>query len=509
MQKDVIIISVPYCEPLPVVAPALLASCLVAAGISARGIDFNAIFVEEFVNDNEYVQYKNFLTMGHLSAPTFSRNLYKKIFRFTLRFLKNIVNQYQPKFIGLSIFTSESLDFGLLLSYLLRKYYPDIVILAGGKGLEITGENNKKHYEVWSKNNVADLIIVGDAESSIIDSIKHNRRGVVISEQQTKEDLDLVPLPQWDDYDLTIYKSLSRAVDRSNLHESEPYLTITASKGCVRQCTFCDVASFWPNYLYRDPEKVAREIIFNYQKTGIRKFKFTDNLINGSITNFRRINEVLVSEIPNTITYGGYAIFRGRDQMPESDFELAARAGNTHWSVGVESGSERVRFDMKKKFTDDDLDWSVRMLNRWGIQQTWLLIVGYPSETEEDFIKTKQMIKRYAGLVNGANITIQITPTFMMLNNSPLLTKPELVQEYGLENVAKSGSNSNKFWTSTRFVNNDFPTRARRWRELMQLVQEQGYQFGNSMPVKKWSDEMDYLEKIYHDKKIIRISTSQ
>jgi radical SAM superfamily enzyme YgiQ (UPF0313 family) len=501
--KEVVILSVPHCEPLPLVAPVLLAACLEQQNISAKGIDFNILFIEKFSDTSFYIPFKNFLTMGHLVSPKFDPTVFRQIIRFTKNFLLDTDKQYSPKYIGLSIFSGESLDFGLLLSYLIRKYLPHVKIIAGGKGLEIFGEHQKRMYETWIEHCVVDAIVVGDAESSIIDLIKNDLSGLIFSPQQTKEDLDKFPLAKWDDYDLAIYQKLAHTKDLRQVPEE--YLTVTGSKGCVRKCTFCDVQDFWPDYLYRDGGKIAEEIIYNFRKTGIRTFKFTDNLINGSISNFRRMNEVLVQEIPNEIKYRGFAIFRGRNQMPESDFALAARAGNDQWNVGVESGSEKVRWDMKKKFDNEDLDWSVQMLYKYGIRQNWLLIVGYPTETESDFEETKKLISRYAHYRD--NITIQITPTFMLLSNSPLMKDQNLMEEYGLDHLHNNVGFNNKFWTSTKFIDNDYPTRSRRWKELMQLVQDEGYNFGPGMPVKKWTEEILQQDKKYHElhQKIIPI----
>jgi radical SAM superfamily enzyme YgiQ (UPF0313 family) len=353
------------------------------------------------------------------------------------------------------------------------------------------------------------LVIAGDAEAEVIASIRQNKTGLVVSPPQTKDDLDQVPVPEWHSYDLDLYSTLAHVKDQQ-IKKTEPYMAVTASKGCVRKCTFCDVASFWPNFIYRDPVRVADEIIHNYQKTGIKSFHFTDNLINGSISNYRAMNQRLVEIIPRTITYQGYAIFRGRHQMPDDDFKLAAEAGCRSWVVGVESGSEKIRYDMKKKFSNDDLDWSINSLYNHNISQSWLLIVGYPSETELDFEETKKLLHRYAHLAYSKKIQIGITPTFALLNNSPLATNPAIAQEYGLEHNHLE-QNKERFWTSTRYLDNDYPTRSRRWKELTTLSEELGYTFQSGMPIDKWRREISSLDKIYNDSKtkVFSIRTGQ
>lgn len=362
----VIILSIPYTEPMPMVAPVLLSSCLTNAGISAKGIDLSIAFFDEF-NTKPY-----WSSLKHLFAISKTDKLPRRalidILKFIRKQLKHIHNTYAPEYIGLSIFTNESIDFSYILIPYIRKYLPNTKIMLGGRGLELNcGTYNIKHYEKYYKYGLADIVVVGDAETAIIEAVQNNLTGIYFAKQQTKEDLDNIPSPNWSDYDLSVYskyQDYSIVKDETRPELDSRYIAITGSKGCVRQCTFCDVQSFWPKYLYRNGENIARDIIQNYRATGIKNFFFTDNLINGSVSHYRTMNEILAAQIPNTISYSGYAIFRGKQYMPESDFELAKLAGCNHWSVGVESGSEKIRFEIKKNFTNDDMHHSITQLKK-------------------------------------------------------------------------------------------------------------------------------------------------
>jgi len=495
----VVILSVPYLEPYPAVAPILLSACLNKNSISAVGIDFNIKLLDNFANCAWWPSFKNMLCNGYLHSEKLPRRALLDILKFTRKFLLDIKQKHNPEYIGLSVFTSESLDFSLVLSYLIRRYLPDCKIIAGGKGLEVSvsSENSTKHYDVFVNSAIADLVIVGDAEHEIVTAIKNSKSGLIIADQLSAEDLDNIPLSQWSDYDLQIYSKLSNFRDQEQKYD-EPHYFITASKGCVRSCSFCDVASFWPKFIHRNPEKVANEILSLWRNTGVKKFRFTDNLINGSVSNYRKINEILARDAPRQLDYGGYAIFRGKNQMPVEDFELAARAGCTMWSIGVESGSEKIRYDMGKKFTDDDLDWSVNLLHKVGITQSWLVMVGYPSETDEDFELTLDMFKKYAHLNKNGMITYGLTPTFALLDNSPIMNNPVLLKKYGLgHNISKP--NYQKFWTSSVNPSNTFPVRLDRWRKLVQLCEDLKYQKQGGFPIDKWQKELNSLEKLYYE----------
>ena len=507
-QKQVVILSVPYTEPLPMVAPVLLSACLNNAGISAAGLDFSIKFMSVFVNKPYWPELKNQIALGISSDHGLPRRALIDVLKFIKQELTTISAKYNPEYIGLSLFTNESINFTYILIPYIRKYLPNAKIMLGGRGLELTcGVENREHYKKYWDHGMADLIIVGDAETAIIESIKENAVGIYHAKTQDREDLENIPIPNWTDYDFDLYKQFSnyRIVEGHDTPGEDPrYIAVTGSKGCVRNCTFCDVSSFWPKYIYRDGVKIAEEIIANYEKTGIQNFRFTDNLMNGSISHYRKMNVELASRIPDTISYRGYAIFRSKAQMPEEDFELAKRAGCVQWAVGVESGSERVRYDMKKKFSNDDIDHGITNMNKYKIALSMLLMVGYPSETDRDFAESENLLKRYAHLNKTGLIKIGITPSFMLLQNSPLIQSKDISDLYKF-NYNLSDNLSRWFWTSELNPENTFEVRYQRWKKLMTLSQELGYPFWQGMPIGKWSDELENLKKVYDEKQYKKV----
>ena len=111
----VVIISVPYTEPLPMVAPMLLSACLNNAGISAHGLDFSIKFLDYFVNKPYWPDIKNLLALGIRPPSKLSRRAIIDILKFTKRNLLDIKEKYNPEYIGLSIFTNESINFSYIL----------------------------------------------------------------------------------------------------------------------------------------------------------------------------------------------------------------------------------------------------------------------------------------------------------------------------------------------------------------------------------------------------------
>jgi len=511
----IVICSVPFLEVVPPVAPALLSSCLSNAGLPAAGIDFNIEYVTYFQNKPYWNSWKLFLSTGHIDRTI----NYKRIIIDNLKFLKKFCRQlnkdHQPSHIGLSIFSAESLNFSYIFIYAIRKFLPNVKIIIGGRGIESECPIEKiLHYEKYHKHGMADLIFVGDAETDLVDCIKNNVTGIYKAKQQTNEDLDAVPAPDWNYYKFNLYEALqNNEVVRDNTRKflNPRSMVITASKGCVRQCNFCDVKHFWPNYIYRDGGNVARDIIQTYRSSGITEFEFTDNLINGSLSNFRKMNKVLADTIPYKIRYGGYAIFRDKRSSPEDDFVLAAQAGCDRWSIGIESGNEKVRKDMGKNFTNDDMDHSIINLYKNNIRQHWLMIVGYPSETNDDFEDTISLFKEYKNLNKNRMIEISVSLPFQLMNYVPLTQDSKYISKYNWANDGSLGNLYRYFWTTANNPDNTFSARYEKWLRLTKLIEELGYKYMWTHDSTKLKSELDNLKKIYDEtnKKVIVISSGK
>jgi radical SAM superfamily enzyme YgiQ (UPF0313 family) len=266
------------------------------------------------------------------------------------------------------------------------------------------------------------------------------------------------------------------------------------------------VQSSWPKFVYRKGNDIAREIIETHSKYGINKFEFTDNLVNGSITNYRLMNTVLTEEIPNRIEYSGYAICRSKISMPESDFKLASTAGAKLFKVGIESGSEKVRNDMKKKFSNEDITWFAENCFDKGIKQVWLMFVGYPTETEDDFQQSIDLLKTHAHLTTNNMIKVFLSLPMVLTNGSGFMQR--YADEYGLEHN-RHDQWGDFFWTSTQFVNNTFDVRVNRWKRFVEVMQEYGYYSEINRQNEKLLEieglEQKYLEHKQNDKKVIPI----
>jgi radical SAM superfamily enzyme YgiQ (UPF0313 family) len=126
--------------------------------------------------------------------------------------------------------------------------------------------------------------------------------------------------------------------------------------------------------------------------------------------------------------------------MPEQDFELMGRGGAETMVIGVESGSDRVRLDMRKGFTNADLDYNMKMFSKYGINAYFLMIVGFPTETREDFEQTLDMLKRYQPYVaDGTIIGVNLGTTLTIEEGTPIWTEYPKLNVIGVDGNRPQG----------------------------------------------------------------------
>lgn len=445
----------PYVSMLsiPPLTPALLKSCLNRDGLVAQTFDFNLEFQTRF-SPESMISILAWMTTPDITVDFDDFKQYQI-------FVKQCTDQIikcDPTSMAISVFSHESQRFAEDLCYHLRTQFPEIYIVAGGGGVTIKQNFYGKTWaELAINSGLADCVLLGEGETVISEIIMNRPTGILSTPQIANEELADLPVPNFDDYQLDRYGAIEKL-----------QLPITASKGCVRSCTFCDVASIWPRFRYRRGENVANEMIEIYQRYGIKNFAFTDSLINGGLKPFREMNTVLYERLPETVRYSGQFICRSQQDMPEKDFYLMRKGGCNRVSIGIESGSESVRSHMKKQFNNQDIFYTVGELLANEIQQVWNIIVGYPTETDSDWQDTLDLIYQYRDF----NRLIKITPVgvFQMLQNTPM-TQPTMLAELDVEMHVINGY-SEYGWISNKNPNNDLRQRANRWNQLVRMLKE-------------------------------------
>lgn len=325
---------------------------------------------------------------------------------------------YNAEWLGISVFSYFSQRTSFLLAYQLKKINPNLKIVIGGKGATVAlfGPDNQafttrlahlftaeqrdtigfNFYDVMLGLKLADLAIRGEGENAIMEiwnpKLEENLKAKPINFIRGRvEDLVMedVPFVDYDDYQLDQYRYTT----------GQKLLAITGSKGCVRKCTFCDISVIWPKFKHRTGKHIAAEILHLYKKYGVKKFFLTDSLVNGSQSAFTEfvaeLSAAKAAENISDITWHGQYITRPISQVKQEIYRNMEISGAEGLTIGVETGSDRVREHMAKKFTNADLDHEMEQFSRNNIDTVLLFFSSYPTETWEDFLDTLTMWMRY------------------------------------------------------------------------------------------------------------------
>lgn len=433
-------------------------------------VDFSNILRKNLSN-NDYLAVENWLSFINSSLSSDIKD------QIIDHWYNSVIKQSENyDLICISVFSYWSLLIArLVLDYQkTHKNVNDYKIVVGGNGIQSKFPDSGYLFDNWAlSNNVVDYVIYGEAETPFENLLNNLPQSDGINNKNIvqAENLDLFPYPEYKKFNLNDYIGNK--------------LYITGSRGCVRRCTFCDIQNIWPKFRYRSAKNIINEIKKHYYETGITKYDFTDSLINGSSSNFYQFNCLLAEEKQknkylNDITYIGQAIVRPQNQMPESHYEAMHHAGCEQLTIGIESFSESVRNHMRKKFSNQDIEYHARMSSYWNIKNIWLMIVGYPTETLEDHNENLKGLEEFQKYAKQGVIEMIRWGTSMHLIEDTPITDPDFVKKLELKNNINyenltSRDNWHYNWISLKNPSLDLRERLRRRMEIHFKSIELGY----------------------------------
>jgi|TARA_Y100000310_G_scaffold342867_1_gene447961 hypothetical protein len=254
----------------------------------------------------------------------------------------------------------------------LKEANSDLTIIAGGPET-ISKYSQKTEIEILNseESEFLDYIVIGEGEThilSIMEDYKNNFEDIqVIGDTFSKLDLNILPFPDYSDYNFNYYK-----------HKTG--VSLETSRGCVASCTFCTETLFW-KFRDRESSRLIEEIKYQIKNYGVGRFWCIDSLVNGNLEVFHEfISDIVKNNL--TISWNGYARCDGR--MDKDFFKLIKESGCTSLSFGVESGSPLVLLDMKKNINPIEIIKNLKYADDAELFSHVNWIVGFPTETLTD-----------------------------------------------------------------------------------------------------------------------------
>ena len=183
----------------------------------------------------------------------------------------------------------------------------------------------------------------------------------------------------------------------SHLDQRQPYASIYTSLGCPFHCHFCCIQApfkqgekalgYSPrinSYRRWHPDSVVSQIDTLVQRYGVKNIKFADEIF--------VMNKKHVIGICDRIIERGYDLniwaYVRVDSWSHEMLEKMKRAGINWLCLGIESGSARVRKDVRKGYGADNLLAAVEAIQNAGIYIIANYLFGLPEEDMESMQET-------------------------------------------------------------------------------------------------------------------------
>lgn len=307
--------------------------------------------------------------------------------------------------VGFTAFTG-----GMIASNLeMAKYIRDITkapIIWGGVHATIEPETTLRHPLI-------DMLIIGEGEETLLELTKalkqktslegirglwYKERGE-IKRNPDRDLLDLNSLPEIPYHLVDVKKYMPLYMGRKSLF-------FQSSRGCPHGCAYCYNLKFNKRkFRYQQAERVLERIRYAVEKFGAEDIYFVDD---NFFVDFERDRQLIegIKELGITWQIQGVDILALK-RMDEKFLRLLEGSGLKRLTIGIESGSARVRKLMRKGGSVEDIKTVIQRLNNIEMIIFVSFLVGFPTETMEEIRETIKLLLTL----------LEINPK---INNSPI-----------------------------------------------------------------------------------------
>jgi radical SAM superfamily enzyme YgiQ (UPF0313 family) len=276
-----------------------------------------------------------------------------------------------------------SIDSDMAVAKAIKDAYPQIKVAAFGVYFTMLEKQGLENYPFL------DFAFVGEPEDTLDELLAaltagrqdlaairglawHSPAGIVLNAPRPLiDDLDRLPLP-----DRSFLKN-----DRYRLpHNNRIFTLVPTGRGCPFPCIYCIVNAYYGRQLRkRSVEGIVceiRECVYQY---GIEEFLFWEEVFT--------LDKEYVLAVCRAIEKAGLKIHWAATtrvtSVEEDVLRAMKRAGCYLLGLGIESGSQVILDNAKKRQTLDDVRRAVARCKKVGIQTMGHFIFGLPGESQQ------------------------------------------------------------------------------------------------------------------------------
>lgn len=313
---------------------------------------------------------------------------------FSIEKLLQYIEKYKPSLVGLTAYTIQIKSAGFIAKEI-KKKFPETLICIGGPHATVIPKETLEEFDGF------DFVICGEGELILLkifdilkkeNSISKNSlsdiKGVVTRDKRDVsydaiEDLDALPFPAWEEFDLTKYPGAF-----PNNFKVE--LPISTSRGCLHSCIFC-VRPFGRNRRHRSVDSVINEIERNIRDFGCESICFVDETFTANLEWNRELFETMILKGLNKKIK--WSCETRVDSVSPELFHLMKKAGCNHIFFGFESGDDTILKTIKN-CTVSQIEQTIKWAKDVGLVCFGSFIIGLPGDTEETINKSIELAQK-------------------------------------------------------------------------------------------------------------------
>ena len=339
----------------------------------------------------------------------------------------------QPDLIGVSITATSQIIPGLTLCRLIKEANPGIHVTIGGSIFTRLVDNLRRCRRLFE---ITDDFIVFEGEKALTELVNQleGKRDfskvpnliycqgdkVVVNQPFYSENLAHHIAPNYDGFPLDRYLA------------PHTVLPVQFSRGCYyKDCAFCALTLDHQNFRQKDPYKVVDELEYLSEKYHTPFFFFTDECLALSPTR-RLCRELLKRGVELKWT----AELRFEKNLSKELLSLMRDAGCQKIVFGLETYNARLMEFMQKGITQQNVDRICSDCVDLGVAVHCYVIVGFPTETEDESLETMNFIANNKKLHSSYGFSCQPC-LFDLEKEAPIMSDPS---GYGVQRIMRPAS---------------------------------------------------------------------